>query len=71
MDWDKNGYITPIEFKSYLLSLKKGDENNTDLDTDDVYEAFDKLDTDGSKQIRWEEFLVNNRYYKFSSLRLQ
>ena len=54
MDWDKNGYITPIEFKSYLQSLKKGE----DMDMDEVYEAFDRMDKDGSKQIQWEEFLV-------------
>lgn len=28
MDWDKNGTISPIEFKSYLASLKKGEELN-------------------------------------------
>ncbi len=55
MDWDKNGYITPIEFKSYLSSLKKGEE----MDTAEVYEAFDRLDIEGTKQIRWEEFLVS------------
>ena len=55
MDWDKNGYITPIEFKSYLSSLRKGEE----ISSEEVYEAFDKIDTDGSKVIEWEEFLVS------------
>ena len=54
MDWDKNGYITPIEFKSYLAGLRKGEE----IDNDEVYEAFEKIDKDGSKHIEWEEFLV-------------
>ena len=56
MDWDKNGYITPIEFKSYLLSLKKGDH---ELNVDEIYTAFEKLDKNGSKQIRWQEFVVS------------
>ena len=55
MDWDQNGYITPIEFKSYLASLKKGEE----LNMDEVHDAFDQIDTDGSKQIQWEEFYVS------------
>ena len=54
MDWDQNGYITPIEFKSYLEGLKKGEE----ISTEEVLEAFDPIDTDGSRQIQWEEFLV-------------
>ena len=64
MDWDKNGYITPIEFKSYLSSLKKGEEINSE----EVYEAFDRIDTDGSKQIQWEEFLVRgkNTHHKWA-----
>ena len=59
MDWDKNGYITPIEFKSYLQSLKKGE----DMDADEVYKAFDRMDKDGSKQIQWEEFLVRENQW--------
>ena len=55
MDWDKNGTVSPIEFKSYLASLKKGE----DLNSEEVYSAFDKIDADGSKQIQWEEFLVS------------
>ena len=55
MDWDKNGTVSPIEFKSYLANLKKGE----DLNSEDVYRSFDKIDKDGSKQIQWEEFLVN------------
>lgn len=58
MDWDKNGYITPIEFKSYLASLKKGEE----MSAEEVYDAFDQIDTDGSKQIQWEEFLVSTKW---------
>jgi Ca2+-binding EF-hand superfamily protein len=54
MDWDKNGLVSPIEFKSYLANLKKGEE----LNTEEVYSAFQKIDRDGSKQIQWEEFLV-------------
>ena len=55
MDWDKNGVVSPIEFKSYLANLKKGEE----LNSEEVYSAFDKIDADGSKQIQWEEFLVS------------
>jgi len=33
MDWDKNGYVTPLEFKSYMAELKKGE----DINTEDVY----------------------------------
>ena len=56
MDWDKNGYITPIEFKSYMSELKKGE----DINVAEVYEAFDKIDTDGSKHIHWHEFHVRH-----------
>jgi Ca2+-binding EF-hand superfamily protein len=55
MDWDKNGTVSPIEFKSYLANLKKGEE----LNSEEVYSAFEKIDTDGSRQIQWEEFLVH------------
>ncbi len=41
MDWDKNGYVTPIEFKSYLAELKKGE----DINPDEVYEAFEQART--------------------------
>lgn len=53
MDWDKNGTVSPVEFKSYLQQLRKGEE----LDSDEVFKAFCQIDTDGSKQINWEEFL--------------
>ena len=55
MDWDKNGTISCIEFKSYLAKLKKGEE----LDHEDVVEAFNAIDIDGSKQINWGEFFVS------------
>ena len=55
MDWDKNGTISCIEFKSYLAKLKKGE----DLDHEDVVEAFNAIDVDGSKQINWSEFFVS------------
>ena len=54
MDWDKNGTISCIEFKSYLAELKKGE----DLDHGEVLQAFNQIDVDGSKQINWEEFQV-------------
>lgn len=54
MDWDKNGYITPIEFRSYLEALKKGEE----ISQEEVIKAFNSIDKDGSKQIHWNEFLV-------------
>ena len=57
MDWDKNGYITPLEFKSYLSDLRKGEN----ISTDEVLEAFDTMDTDGSRQIQWEEFYVRKQ----------
>jgi len=52
MDWDKNGTISCIEFKSYLAKLKKGEE----LDHAECVEAFNAIDVDGSKQINWNEF---------------
>ena len=55
MDWDKNGTISCVEFKSYLQQLKKGEE----LDHEEVVKAFSEIDTDGSKQINWEEFFVS------------
>jgi Ca2+-binding EF-hand superfamily protein len=55
MDWDKNGSISCVEFKSYLQTLKKGE----DLNHDEVLKAFNQIDADGSKQINWEEFFVS------------
>ena len=55
MDWDKNGTISCIEFKSYLAKLKKGE----DLDHAECVEAFNAIDVDGSKQINWSEFFVS------------
>ena len=55
MDWDKNGTISCIEFKSYLAKLKKGEE----LDHAECVEAFNAIDVDGSKQINWNEFFVS------------
>ena len=60
MDWDQNGYITPVEFKSYLEGLKKGEV----IDTDEILASFNEIDTDGSKCIQWEEFLVRKRKKK-------
>ena len=56
MDWDKNGTISCIEFKSYLAKLKKGE----DLDHAECVEAFNAIDVDGSKQINWNEFFVSS-----------
>ena len=56
MDWDKNGTISCIEFKSYLAKLKKGEE----LDHAECVEAFNAIDVDGSKQINWNEFFVSS-----------
>ena len=55
MDWDKNGTISCIEFKSYLAKLKKGEE----LDHAECVDAFNAIDVDGSKQINWNEFFVS------------
>ena len=63
MDWDKNGTISCIEFKSYLAKLKKGE----DLDHAECVEAFNAIDVDGSKQINWNEFFVSS----FFSHRIQ
>ena len=71
MDWDKNGYVTPIEFKSYLSELRKGEN----ISMDEVLKAFDVIDQDGSKQIQLDEFMVRTRkyghllltYFRFSS----
>ena len=54
MDWDKNGVVSAIEFKSYLASLKKGEE----MTPEEAFNAFKEIDTNGSKNIEWEEFLV-------------
>ena len=61
MDWDKNGTISCIEFKTYLAKLKKGEE----LDHEDVVSAFNAIDIDGSKQINWTEFFVRYSMPKF------
>ena len=59
MDWDKNGYVTPIEFKSYLSELRKGEN----ISMDEVLKAFDVIDQDGSKQIQLDEFMVRTRNF--------
>ena len=55
MDWDKNGCVSFVEFKSYLSKLKKGE----DFDHDEALAAFQNIDQDGSKTINWEEFYVS------------
>ena len=55
MDWDKNGTISCVEFKSYLQKMNGG---NDILDHREVVQAFNQIDQDGSKQINWEEFYV-------------
>ena len=55
MDWDKNGVVSAIEFKSYLASLKKGEE----MTPEEAFNAFKEIDANGSKNIEWEEFLVS------------
>jgi len=57
MDWDNNGEISRIEFKSYLAKLEKGEN----LDADAVYRAFDKMDIDSSKSLDWVEFMNGMR----------
>merc|ERR1712062_843732 len=52
MDWDKNGSVSFIEFKSYLSKLKKGE----DFDHSEALAAFQSIDQDGSRQVSWEEF---------------
>ena len=54
MDWDKNGVVSAVEFKSYLANVKKGEE----MTLDEALKAFREIDTNGSKNIEWEEFLV-------------
>ena len=54
MDWDKNGVVSAVEFKSYLANVKKGEE----MTLDEALQAFREIDTNGSKNIEWEEFLV-------------
>lgn len=56
MDWDKNGSVSFIEFKSYLSKLKKGE----DFDHSEALAAFQSIDQDGSRQVSWEEFFVRN-----------
>ena len=55
MDWDKNGLISAVEFKSYLQKLKKGE----DLNHEEIMKAFVRIDVDGSKGINWQEFFVS------------
>ena len=55
MDWDKNGCVSFVEFKSYLSKLKKGE----DFDHDEALAAFQNIDQDGSKTINWDEFYVS------------
>eukprot|EP00093_Oithona_nana_P010280 10280.XXX_586375_584334_1 [CDS] Oithona nana genome sequencing. len=52
MDWDKNGSVSFVEFKSYLAKLKKGE----DFDHGEALAAFQSIDEDGSRQLTWEEF---------------
>jgi len=54
MDWDKNGEISKIEFKSYLAKLEKGEN----LDAEAVYKAFEEMDIDCSKSLDWSEFVT-------------
>ena len=54
MDWDKNGSVSFVEFKSYLAKLKKGE----DFDHGEALAAFQSIDEDGSRQLTWEEFFV-------------
>ena len=54
MDWDKNGVVSAVEFKSYLSKLKKGEE----MTGEEALQAFREIDTNGSKNIEWDEFLV-------------
>ena len=61
MDWDKNGTISCVEFKSYLQKMNGG---NDILDHRDVVQAFNQIDQDGSKQINWEEFYVSSTLWK-------
>ena len=55
MDWDKNGTISCVEFKSYLQKMNGGDSY---LDHREVVKAFNQIDQDGSKQVEWPEFYV-------------
>ena len=61
MDWDKNGTISCVEFKSYLQKMSGG---NDILDHKEVVQAFNQIDQDGSKQINWEEFYVRDELKK-------
>ena len=56
MDWDKNGSVSFVEFKSYLSKLKKGE----DFDHQEALLAFKSIDSDGSKQLTWDEFFVSS-----------
>ena len=65
MDWDKNGLISPVEFKSYMQKLSKGEE----LSHDEVMTAFHSIDIDGSKNLNWKEFEV--RYFPIGNIFLK
>ena len=65
MDWDKNGTISCVEFKSYLQKMNGG---NDILDHREVVQAFNQIDQDGSKQINWEEFYVRAKKQKFREI---
>ena len=60
MDWDKNGSVSFVEFKSYLSKLKKGEA----FDHQEALQAFKSIDSDGSKQLTWEEFFVSSRIFQ-------
>ena len=62
MDWDKNGSVSFVEFKSYLSKLKKGE----DFDHSEALEAFKNIDQDGSKTINWKEFSVSRKFIQYS-----
>ena len=60
MDWDKNGTISCVEFKSYLQKMSGGE---TYLDHREVVKAFNQIDQDGSKQVSWQEFYVRKIWF--------
>ena len=64
MDWDKNGSVSFVEFKSYLSKLKKGE----DFDHQEALLAFKSIDSDGSKQLTWDEFFVSSCTFQASFL---
>ena len=60
MDWDKNGTISCVEFKSYLQKMGGGE---TYIDHGEVVKAFNQIDQDGSKQVSWQEFYVRKIWF--------